>query len=156
MTIRPKIVYKVYFWRLKIATRLTTCQFSRMHLLMLGHKNLQSLMPRRFPRDLSKFVPYVQALIYWVQNWKTKWHPWNFPTFIIFSIRGDEIKYYLLGYKFSSTVIKLTPTLSAWRLSSHLALKLILWETLFLDQLHDFSLLSLYSFLQLFSKSKFM
>ena len=37
----------------------------------------------------------------------------------------------------------------------HTALKSILWETLDLDQLHDFSLLSVNSFLQPFLKSKF-
>ena len=36
----------------------------------------------------------------------------------------------------------LSPTVSAWPLRGHTALKSILWETLFLDQLHDFSLLS--------------
>ena len=40
----------------------------------------------------------------------------------------------------------LTPTLAAWPLRSHTALKSILWQTLFLDHLHDFSLLSLNSF----------
>ena len=43
-------------------------------------------------------------------------------------------------------VFNLTPTLSAWLLRSHFTLKSILQETLFLDQLHDFSLLSLHSF----------
>ena len=55
----------------------------------------------------------------------------------------------------------LTPTLSAWPLRGHWALKSILWETLYdiglyLNQLHDFSLLSLNSFLHPFLKSKFM
>ena len=49
----------------------------------------------------------------------------------------------------------LSPTLSAWPLRGHTALKSILCETLFLDQMHDFSLLTLNSFLQPFSKSKF-
>ena len=40
----------------------------------------------------------------------------------------------------------LTPTLSAWLLRIHWALKSILRQTLFLDQLHDSSLLSLNSF----------
>ena len=53
-------------------------------------------------------------------------------------------------------LVVLTPTLSAWRLRSHRTLKSILQETLFLDQLHDFSLLSLNSFLQPFLKSKIM
>ena len=48
------------------------------------------------------------------------------------------------------------PTLAAWPLRGRTALKSILWETLFLDQLRDFSLLSLNSFLQPFSISKFM
>ena len=52
--------------------------------------------------------------------------------------------------------IELTPTLSAWLLRSHWALKSILREIIFLDQLHDFSLLSLNSSLQPFLKSKFM
>ena len=46
----------------------------------------------------------------------------------------------------------LTPSLSAWPLRGHTALKSILWETLFLDQFHKFSLLSLNSFLQLLYK----
>ena len=50
----------------------------------------------------------------------------------------------------------LTRTLSAWLLRSHWALKSIFRETLFLDQLHDFWLLSLNSFLHPFLKSKFM
>ena len=50
----------------------------------------------------------------------------------------------------------LTPRLAAWPLRDHTALKSILWKALFLDQLHDFSLLSSNSFLQLFLKSKFM
>ena len=50
----------------------------------------------------------------------------------------------------------LTPTLSAWPLRGHTALKSIFLETLFLDQLHDFSLLSLNKFLHLFLKTKFM
>ena len=41
----------------------------------------------------------------------------------------------------------LTRTLAAWPLRSHTALKSILWETLFLDQLHDFSLVSLNYFI---------
>ena len=61
------------------------------------------------------------------------------------------------GY-FSPFFIKwislLTPTLAAWPLRDHTALKSILWETLFLDQLHCFSLLSLNSFLHSFLKSK--
>ena len=36
----------------------------------------------------------------------------------------------------------LTPTLAAWPLLGNTALNSILWGTLFLDQLHDFSLLS--------------
>ena len=43
-------------------------------------------------------------------------------------------------------VFNLTPTLSACLLRSYLTLKSILQETLFLDQLHDFSLLSLLSY----------
>ena len=50
----------------------------------------------------------------------------------------------------------LTPTLSAWPLRGHTALKSILWETLFLDQFHDFSLLSLNTLLHPFLRSKFM
>ena len=50
----------------------------------------------------------------------------------------------------------LTPTLTACPLRCTTALKSILWETLFLDQLHDFSLLSWNSFLQPFLKSRFM
>ena len=50
----------------------------------------------------------------------------------------------------------LTSTLSAWLLHSHWALKSIVRETLFLDQLHDYSLLSLNSFLHPFLKTKFM
>ena len=50
----------------------------------------------------------------------------------------------------------LTSTLSAWPLRGHTALKSILGETLFLNQLHDLSLLSLNSFLHPFLKSKFM
>ena len=50
----------------------------------------------------------------------------------------------------------LTLTLSAWPLRNHTAKKSILWESVFLDQLHDFSLLSLNSYLQLFFKAKFM
>ena len=49
----------------------------------------------------------------------------------------------------------LTPTLSAWPLRGHTALKSILRETLFLDQLHDSSLSSSNSFLHSFIKSKF-
>ena len=41
-------------------------------------------------------------------------------------------------------------------LRGHTALKSILWETLFLDKLHDFSLLSSNSFLNSFLESKFM
>ena len=50
----------------------------------------------------------------------------------------------------------LTPTLTAWPLSGHTALKSILWATLFLYQLHNFLLLSLNSFLHSFLKLKFM
>ena len=48
------------------------------------------------------------------------------------------------------------PTLAAWPLRGHTALKSILRETLFLVQLHDFSLLSLNSFFHPFLTSKFM
>ena len=41
-------------------------------------------------------------------------------------------------------------------LRGHTALKSILWQTLFLDQLHDFSLLSFDSFLHSFLKLEFM
>ena len=47
-----------------------------------------------------------------------------------------------------------TPTLSAWLLCSHWTLISILQETLFLNQLHDFSLSSFNSFLQPFLISK--
>ena len=50
----------------------------------------------------------------------------------------------------------LIPTLSAWPLDGHSALTSILWETLFLYQLHDFSLLPLNLFLHPFWRSKFM
>ena len=50
----------------------------------------------------------------------------------------------------------LSPRLAAWPLRGHTALKLIFWETLFLYQLHDFSLLSLNYFLHQFLKPKFM
>ena len=56
---------------------------------------------------------------------------------------------------FRSGVRILTPTLSSWPLRGHTTIKPILWETLFLNQLHDFSLLSKYSFLHPFLKSKF-
>ena len=46
--------------------------------------------------------------------------------------------------------------LSAWPLSDSTALKSILWEILFLNQLHYFSFLSSNSFSQPFFKSKFM
>ena len=49
----------------------------------------------------------------------------------------------------------LTPTLAAWPLRGHRALKSILWEMLLLNQLHDFSLLSLNSFLRSFMNAKF-
>ena len=53
-------------------------------------------------------------------------------------------------FKKHDTIIKmtlfiskqLTPTLSAWPLRVRMTLKSILWETLFLDQLHYFSFLS--------------
>ena len=47
---------------------------------------------------------------------------------------------------FTVLYYSLTPTQAAWPLRGHTALKLILWETLFLDKLHDFSLLSSNSF----------
>ena len=50
----------------------------------------------------------------------------------------------------------LTATLSAEPQCDHMAFKSILRETQFLDQLHDFSLLSLKSFSHPFMKSKFM
>ena len=50
----------------------------------------------------------------------------------------------------------LTLRLAAWPLCGHTALKAILRETLFLDQRHDFSLLSLISFQHPFLKSIFM
>ena len=56
----------------------------------------------------------------------------------------------------SRNVFSPTPTLAAWPLRRHTALKSILLETLFLDQLYDFPLLSLNSLLHLFLKSKFM
>ena len=52
--------------------------------------------------------------------------------------------------------LHLTPMLAAWPLRGHMGLKSFWWETLFLDQLHDFSLSSFSSFLHLFLKSKFM
>ena len=58
--------------------------------------------------------------------------------------------------KIVSRKLMLSPTLSAWLLRSHWTLKSILQETLFLDQLHDFSLLLLNSFSQQFLKSKVM
>ena len=57
---------------------------------------------------------------------------------------------------FLEQFIVLTPWLAAWPLRGQTALKSILWETLFLDQLHDFSLLSLNSISHPFLKSKFM
>ena len=50
----------------------------------------------------------------------------------------------------------LTTQLAAWPLRGHTALKSILWETLFLDQQYDFSLIFLNSFLHSFVKSNFM
>ena len=50
----------------------------------------------------------------------------------------------------------LTPTLAAWPLRGHTGSKSILWETLFLDHLHDFCISSLNSFLYSFLKSKFI
>ena len=58
--------------------------------------------------------------------------------------------------KRSGNSVGLTPMLSAWPLRGHTALKSILWEAVFLDHLHDFSILSLNSCLKLFLKSKFM
>ena len=52
--------------------------------------------------------------------------------------------------------LHLTPTLSAWLLRSHWTFKSIFQETPFLDQLHNFSFLSLNSFLQPFFKEKTM
>ena len=53
----------------------------------------------------------------------------------------DGVSLHLKNFK-----LFLTPTLSIWPLRVHTTLKSIFWETLFLDQLHDFSLLSLNSF----------
>ena len=50
----------------------------------------------------------------------------------------------------------LTPTLSVWPLRNPMALKSILCENLFLDQLHDVSFLSSNSFFHSFLISKFM
>ena len=61
-----------------------------------------------------------------------------------------------LSLYFSLEKSGLNPTPSAWPLHANTALIPILWEILFLDQLHDFSLLSLNSFLNSFLKSNFM
>ena len=62
---------------------------------------------------------------------------------------------YLLVYTVHPPIFRrIYGLLSAWLLRSHWTLKSILQETLFLDQVHDFSLLSLNSFLQPFLKSK--
>ena len=53
-------------------------------------------------------------------------------------------------------VSELTPRLATWPLRGHRALKSFLWQTVFLDRLRDFSLLSLNSFFRPFLKSKFM
>ena len=74
-----------------------------------------------------------------------------FILFIESSSSGRKQKFSLQG-KHCFQI--LTPTLTLWTLRGHTALKSILWETLFLDQLHDFSLLSLNSFLHLFLKSE--
>ena len=73
--------------------------------------------------------------------------------FLSLKIINIEPKLFL---KFTNFNRSLTPTLAEWPLRGHMALKSILWETLFLDQLHDFSLLSLISFLHPFLRSKFM
>ena len=53
-------------------------------------------------------------------------------------------------------LVNLTPTLSAWPLRVHTALKSNFWETLCLDQSYDFSSWSLNSFSRPFLKWKFM
>ena len=55
-----------------------------------------------------------------------------------------------IGLRVLVTNLGLTPTLAAWPLCGHTALKSTLWETLFLDKLHDFSLISWNSFLHPF------
>ena len=50
----------------------------------------------------------------------------------------------------------ITPTLSAWSMRGQPAFRSILKQTLFLNQLHELSLLSLNSLLQQFFKSKFI
>ena len=67
-----------------------------------------------------------------------------------------------LGIRLINTHLKIissfffTPTQSAWPLHGNTALKSIFWETLFLDHLHDFYLLSLNSFLHPILHSKFL
>ena len=88
----------------------------------------------------------------------------NWPVKVTFKVTSNDLNVINLNENIYNTMYQyhnfnilwfLTPTLSAWPLRSHWALKSILWETLFLDQLHDFSLLSSNSFLQPFLKSMF-
>ena len=53
-------------------------------------------------------------------------------------------------YIIETWIWSLTPTLAAWPLRGHTALKSIFWETLFLNQLHDFCLYLKFIFTPIF------
>ena len=112
-------------------------------------------IPRSWDLTRDFWAAYHMPLIYTFLNLNTKSITTSFlqPNLIfeIFNhffsetnstnrtLNKEKKEYYGKHYLFS---LFLTPRLAPWPLRGHRALKSILWKTLFLDQLHDFPLLS--------------
>ena len=105
------------------------------------------------------------VIMVWQQSWKavptmdSYAIAWNFMGIFLATTMIAVITYLFvempIAMLWSNVSHILTPAMSAWPLCGQVALKSISWITLFLDQLHDFLLLSLNSFLHTFLKSKF-
>ena len=95
---------------------------------------------------------FLKKICYLEKNFKISLCPQaNLKEKVLIKNYGNAVVAYLTSPRW-----QLTPTLSAWPLRGHTVLKSILWETVFLDQMHYFSLLPLNTFLQLFLKLKYM
>ena len=141
-----KPIFRSYFYskaQMEVTLNVNLTSFSR-------YKITQPFGFLRSPRLSKNFLT-----IFWQVILMYLW--WVFISFKMYTFHFS-FKIHLLKIRYFREKYwsRLTPTWSAWPLRGHWALKSILWETLFLDQLGDFSLFSLNSFLQLFLKSKFM